>query len=98
MRPAWRRNSVTRNKPLIYSNRYLVVGGASATGWNTIQTTIFCAMIRDSSGCWRSSNNQAVVYSLDVSATRTMRPETASAEAPAVPLTIEGYAVLHQMF
>src|ERR1041385_3840882 len=26
-----------------------------------------------------------------------MRPETASAEMPAVPLTIEGYAVLHQM-
>ena len=29
--------------------------------------------------------------------TRTMRPETASAEMPAVPLTIEGYSVLHQM-
>jgi chlorite dismutase len=26
-----------------------------------------------------------------------MRPETASAEMPAVPLTIEGYSVLHQM-
>ena len=32
-----------------------------------------------------------------MTATRTMRPETASAEMPAVPLTIEGYAVLHQM-
>jgi hydrogen peroxide-dependent heme synthase len=29
--------------------------------------------------------------------TRTMRSETASAEMPAVPLTIEGYSVLHQM-
>lgn len=29
--------------------------------------------------------------------TRTMRPETASADIPAVPLTIEGYSVLHQM-
>ena len=29
--------------------------------------------------------------------TRTMRPETGSAEMPAVPLTIEGYCVLHQM-
>lgn len=33
-----------------------------------------------------------------MTATRTMRPQTASAEAPAVPLTIEGYSVLHQMF
>jgi hydrogen peroxide-dependent heme synthase len=32
-----------------------------------------------------------------MTATRTMRPETASAEMPAVPLTIEGYSVLHQM-
>jgi hydrogen peroxide-dependent heme synthase len=29
--------------------------------------------------------------------TRTLRPETAAAELPAVPLTIEGYSVLHQM-
>jgi hydrogen peroxide-dependent heme synthase len=29
--------------------------------------------------------------------TRTMHPETASAELPAVPLTIEGYSTLHQM-
>src|SRR5215472_4521521 len=29
--------------------------------------------------------------------TRTLRPETASSELPAVPLTIEGYSVLHQM-
>jgi hydrogen peroxide-dependent heme synthase len=28
---------------------------------------------------------------------RTLRPETASAEMPAVPLTLEGYSVLHQM-
>jgi chlorite dismutase len=33
-----------------------------------------------------------------MTATRTMRPETASAEMPAVPLTIDGYSVLHQMF
>lgn len=33
----------------------------------------------------------------EMAATRTMRPETASAEMPAVPLTIEGYSVLHQM-
>jgi len=32
-----------------------------------------------------------------MSSTRTARPETASAEAPAVPLTVEGYSVLHQM-
>lgn len=32
-----------------------------------------------------------------MTATRTMRPETASAEVPPVPLTIEGYSVLHQM-
>ena len=32
-----------------------------------------------------------------MSSTRTARPETASAEMPAVPLTIEGYSVLHQM-
>src|SRR5438270_12521547 len=30
-------------------------------------------------------------------ATRTARPQTASAEMPAMPLTIEGYSVLHQM-
>jgi hydrogen peroxide-dependent heme synthase len=29
--------------------------------------------------------------------TRTMHPETASAQMPAVPLTIEGYSILHQM-
>jgi hydrogen peroxide-dependent heme synthase len=29
--------------------------------------------------------------------TRSLRPETASADIPAVPLTIEGYSVLHQM-
>lgn len=29
--------------------------------------------------------------------TRTMRPQTASAEMPAVPLTVEGYSMLHQM-
>src|SRR5207302_2481285 len=33
----------------------------------------------------------------DMTAARTMRAETASAEMPAVPLTIEGYSVLHQM-
>ena len=33
-----------------------------------------------------------------MTATRTMRPQTASAEMPPVPLTIEGYSVLHQMF
>lgn len=32
-----------------------------------------------------------------MSSTRTARTETASAEMPAVPLTIEGYSVLHQM-
>jgi chlorite dismutase len=32
-----------------------------------------------------------------MTATRTMKPESASLEAPAVPLTIEGYSVLHQM-
>jgi chlorite dismutase len=30
-------------------------------------------------------------------ATRTARPQTASAEIPAMPLTVEGYSVLHQM-
>ena len=30
-------------------------------------------------------------------ATRTARPQTASAEMPAMPLTVEGYSVLHQM-
>src|SRR5947209_8318058 len=30
-------------------------------------------------------------------ATRTARPQTASAEIPAMPLTVEGYGVLHQM-
>jgi hydrogen peroxide-dependent heme synthase len=29
--------------------------------------------------------------------TRTMQPDTASAQMPAVPLTIEGYSILHQM-
>jgi chlorite dismutase len=33
-----------------------------------------------------------------MTATRIARPQTASAEIPAVPLTIEGYSVLHQMF
>jgi hydrogen peroxide-dependent heme synthase len=33
-----------------------------------------------------------------MTATRTARPQTASAEIPPVPLTIEGYTVLHQMF
>src|SRR5438105_15065932 len=32
-----------------------------------------------------------------MSVTRSVRRETASAEIPAVPLTIEGYSVLHQM-
>jgi hydrogen peroxide-dependent heme synthase len=32
-----------------------------------------------------------------MTATRTARPQTASAEVPAMPLTIEGYSVLHQM-
>jgi peroxiredoxin len=32
-----------------------------------------------------------------MTATRTARPQTASAEIPAMPLTIEGYGVLHQM-
>ena len=32
-----------------------------------------------------------------MTATRTTRPQIASAEVPAVPLTIEGYSVLHQM-
>ena len=32
-----------------------------------------------------------------MTATRTARPQTASAEIPAMPLTIEGYSVLHQM-
>jgi peroxiredoxin len=32
-----------------------------------------------------------------MTATRSARPQTASAEMPAVPLTIEGYCVLHQM-
>ena len=32
-----------------------------------------------------------------MSATRPAPPETASAQVPPVPLTIEGYSVLHQM-
>jgi peroxiredoxin len=32
-----------------------------------------------------------------MTATRTARPQTAPAEIPAMPLTIEGYSVLHQM-
>ena len=32
-----------------------------------------------------------------MTATRTVRPQNATAEIPAVPLTIEGYSVLHQM-
>ncbi|HVO81155.1 MAG TPA: hydrogen peroxide-dependent heme synthase [Terriglobales bacterium] len=32
-----------------------------------------------------------------MASTRTARPETATAEIPPVPLTIEGYSVLHQM-
>ena len=32
-----------------------------------------------------------------MTATSTMRPHVASAEMPAVPLTLEGYSVLHQM-
>jgi peroxiredoxin len=32
-----------------------------------------------------------------MSATRTVRPQTVPAEIPPVPLTIEGYSVLHQM-
>ena len=32
-----------------------------------------------------------------MSTPRTARPETATAEVPPVPLTIEGYSVLHQM-
>jgi hydrogen peroxide-dependent heme synthase len=32
-----------------------------------------------------------------MTATRTTHPQTASAEIPAMPLTIEGYSVLHQM-
>jgi chlorite dismutase len=32
-----------------------------------------------------------------MTATRTVRPQSASAEIPAMPLTVEGYGVLHQM-
>ncbi len=32
-----------------------------------------------------------------MSSTRTVRPEVVSAETPPVPLTVEGYSVLHQM-
>jgi hypothetical protein len=32
-----------------------------------------------------------------MSATRTVHPETISVEIPPVPLTVEGYSVLHQM-
>ena len=32
-----------------------------------------------------------------MSATRPMNPETASTEIPEVPLTLEGFSVLHQM-
>ena len=32
-----------------------------------------------------------------MSPTHTARPQTSSAEVPPVPLTIEGYSVLHQM-
>ena len=32
-----------------------------------------------------------------MTATRTARPQTASVEIPAMPLTVEGYSVLHQM-
>src|SRR3954463_7647985 len=32
-----------------------------------------------------------------MTASRTVRPQAASAEMPPVPLTIEGYSVLHQM-
>ena len=32
-----------------------------------------------------------------MSSTRTARPQSVSAEMPAVPLTVEGYSVLHQM-
>src|SRR5712691_8558855 len=32
-----------------------------------------------------------------MSSTRAVRPQAVSAETPAVPLTIEGYSVLHQM-
>jgi hydrogen peroxide-dependent heme synthase len=32
-----------------------------------------------------------------MTATRTARPQTASTEIPAMPLTVEGYSVLHQM-
>ena len=34
---------------------------------------------------------------MTTTATRPLRPEAASAEVPAVPLTTEGYSVLHQM-
>ncbi len=34
---------------------------------------------------------------MTTTATRPVRPQTASAEIPAVPLTTEGYSVLHQM-
>lgn len=33
-----------------------------------------------------------------MTATRSARPQTASTETPPVPLTVEGYSVLHQMF
>src|SRR5690242_20783916 len=33
-----------------------------------------------------------------MTASRPVRPHTTPAEAPPVPLTIEGYSVLHQMF
>ena len=52
-------------------------------------------------GCWaligtRVASCHRIVFK-KMSATRTVRTETASAEVPPVPLTIEGYSVLHQM-
>ncbi len=34
---------------------------------------------------------------MSITSSRTARPQTATAEIPAVPLTVEGYSVLHQM-
>ena len=34
---------------------------------------------------------------MSITSPRTSRPQTATAEIPAVPLTVEGYSVLHQM-
>ena len=56
-----------------------------------------CSLLRCRPTAHDSGYNKRFIVHTSMTATRIARPQTASAEIPAMPLTVEGYSVLHQM-